>query len=146
MRAHARSPKVHENLKVPFFKYRKPSFLEAKIGMRKQQIVIQPYGRTVQKVFFHHRNTQKREMFSRMSETHFLFGAKKNSKSSFWAYKLCCNFNVKEALPCIYRWRNFHFELFSRQPEKWPKKSSKCLIFSTISMDVHKSNGYQRTI
>ena len=77
---------------------------------------------------------------------HFLSGAKKNSKSSFWAYILCCNFNVKEGLPCIYGWRNFHFELFSRQSEKWPKKSSKCSIFSTISMDVHKSNGYQRNI
>ena len=35
MRAHARSPKFHENLKVPFFKYRKHSILETKIGMKK---------------------------------------------------------------------------------------------------------------
>ena len=35
--------------------------------------------------------------------TNFLSGAKKSSKSSFWADKLCCNFNVKEALPTAYR-------------------------------------------
>ena len=76
MRALARSPKFHENLKVPFFKYRKPSVLEAKIGMRKATNRNALYGSTVQKLFFHHKNKQWRAMLSRRSESHFLFGAK----------------------------------------------------------------------
>ena len=76
--------------------------------------------------------------------TNFSSGAKKCSKWSFWAYKLCCDFTVKEDLHLIYKLRNLHCERFSRQSEKWPKKSSKCLIISIASMDVHKWVGYQR--
>ena len=56
--------------------------------------------------------------------THFLSCTKKNSKPTFWACKSCSNFNVKEVLPCMNSSQNFRFELFSRQSEKWPKKSS----------------------
>ena len=114
-RAHARSPKVHENLKVPFFKYRKPSFLEAKIGMRKPTNRNPTLWKNSSKgILSSQKHTIASNAFSKVWESFFVW-REKCSKLNISQYKYEAHSLVKKHACSIYMVKTLILSVFSRQ-------------------------------